>query len=517
MLMVSTDFTLVSGTYGSEQDLLLELSYFMTQLIDGWTEIKIVDDAYATNVNIAFFSDGSQVGIYDRFYVRAQGISDSLRFNVLSGFDASTDTDHDAIGGTGNETELLTGTSSGTYWFIGNADAIHVVVDSVGDGTLHGGFGHWLTYYSRPEDPKPFYVFGQTAQSQTFAGALRLESYGPRSWGNSMSATDSGSGAAYEAPHPVEIANGSPNPRSGQPKLIEPVFYTDVTFPSYEIRGEVPGLYMCGGEPYNHGNVVTVTGTPGTTTGDYYIHKHTNDLTWAVGPITTTTSGSTPDLLPELVASGIVCHLQADAGVTASFTVSGTVSLWADQSGSGNDWTQTTEANKPFLFENIHAGLPAILFDGTDDLLTSSAFISGSNPGEIFIVLQNTRPAATNDGLWWFGSETLNSHYTFEGDAIFDSFGTTVRKSAGVSPISPRDWHVYSVRSDSGDWANYQNLALVFSTASNTVGWTSTFKLGESTAQSWGGYIGEVVVYNRVLTHAERTRTLGFLIDRWVI
>lgn len=290
--MANTNFTISSGTYNTEQELGLELDYFLTESISGWSKVKEIANS-PTDLNIAYFSDGSSIGFFDRLYVRIQAITDVLSFNVLSFFDDVTDTDFDKIGGTSNQTEVLASTSSGTYWFIGNTDAVHVVVNS-SLGPLHGGFGFWETYYPRLEDPKPFYVFGQTAQSQTFESALRLESYGPRSWGKSMSVTASGVGRAYSAAHPTAISQGALNPRSGEPKFIEPIFYTVDSFPSYEIRGEVPGLYMCGGAPYIHGNIVTVTGTPGTVVGDYFIHKHTDIISWAIGPLVLTVTGTNP-------------------------------------------------------------------------------------------------------------------------------------------------------------------------------------------------------------------------------
>ena len=42
--MVATTFTLVSGTYTDEQDLLGELDFFMTQTIGGWVQAKVVAD-----------------------------------------------------------------------------------------------------------------------------------------------------------------------------------------------------------------------------------------------------------------------------------------------------------------------------------------------------------------------------------------------------------------------------------------------------------------------------------------
>jgi len=282
--MVDTNFTLVSGTYADEQDLLGELDFFLTQTIQGWTQVKVVTDT-ASDKNIAYYSDGSEPGFYDRFWLRIRATSNELRFNGASLFNPDTDTDSDVFGGGDNETELPTGTSGGEYWFMANKDAVHIVVDRLDSSSRHGGFGLWDSYFDELEDPKPFYVFGQTAQSQKFT-SFRLISYGPHSWGTSYSTLGSGVERAYEAPHPADIALGTPNPRSGEPKIVEPVFYADGTFRYYEVRGEVPGLYMCGGTGFDFSDLVTIESTLGTTSGTYFWYKHTDDVCWAIGPVT---------------------------------------------------------------------------------------------------------------------------------------------------------------------------------------------------------------------------------------
>jgi hypothetical protein len=62
--------------------------------------------------------------------------------------------------------------------------------------------------------------------------------------------------------------------------------------------------------------------------------------------------------------------LKADAGVTTS---GGLVSVWADQSGQGNDLVQGDSASQPTLLTGSLNGLPVIHFDGTSDHLVRSA------------------------------------------------------------------------------------------------------------------------------------------------
>lgn len=283
--MVDTNFTLVSGTYVDEQELLSELDFFMINTIGGWERVKVVADI-STDKNIAYYTDGSEPGTYDRFWLRIRATADNLRFNGLSNFDATTDTDSDQFGGTSGNTELEGLTGSGIYWFAANKDAVHIVVERASDNvSLHGGFGHFLTCYTPVEDPKPFYVFGQPTSSYDFSNT-RLKAYQARSWGTSYQTTYSGLSVFFTADHPAEVSYGTPNPRQGSPKLIEPVFvnYSDAT--ALEVRGQVPGLYMCGGLGLSPGGLVSIKNMPPTISGSYLIHKASDTVAWALGPVT---------------------------------------------------------------------------------------------------------------------------------------------------------------------------------------------------------------------------------------
>src|SRR5262245_18046788 len=59
--------------------------------------------------------------------------------------------------------------------------------------------------------------------------------------------------------------------------------------------------------------------------------------------------------------------VRADAGVTTNAT--GQVEKWADQSGKGNDATQSDDSLKPKVVDNSINGKPVIRFDGSDDYL----------------------------------------------------------------------------------------------------------------------------------------------------
>ena len=75
----------------------------------------------------------------------------------------------------------------------------------------------------------------------------------------------------------------------------------------------------------------------------------------------------------------------------------GFVTTWYDQSGNGNDATQTTASSQPKIYDSISGvieenGKPAVKFDGTDDFLS------------------NTFPSIISQPTYWF--VTHNFHAT---------------------------------------------------------------------------------------------------------
>jgi cysteine-rich repeat protein len=63
---------------------------------------------------------------------------------------------------------------------------------------------------------------------------------------------------------------------------------------------------------------------------------------------------------------GPVMWLRADRGVTLT---DDRVSAWGDQSGHGNDASQTSAGKRPALATDWHNGRPAVRFDGVDEVL----------------------------------------------------------------------------------------------------------------------------------------------------
>ena len=90
--------------------------------------------------------------------------------------------------------------------------------------------------------------------------------------------------------------------------------------------------------------------------------------------------------------------LDADESTTVTHS-SNAVSQWSDKSGSGNDATQSTAANKPALTESGLNGKPVITFDGTNDSLASTS-LNISQSYSIFLVAKTNNNATGRDYLF---------------------------------------------------------------------------------------------------------------------
>jgi hypothetical protein len=86
---------------------------------------------------------------------------------------------------------------------------------------------------------------------------------------------------------------------------------------------------------------------------------------WGAGatsaPVVITVTGQGLQTPP---TSGLALWLRADQGVTTNSD--GTVSLWADQSGQGNDATLANSTQAPILVTDPATGNPVLQFNGTN-------------------------------------------------------------------------------------------------------------------------------------------------------
>lgn len=199
-------------------------------------------------------------------------------------------------------------------------------------------------------------------------------------------------------------------------------------------------------------------------------------------------------------------------------TLSGSnVSQWRDPI-TGKTASQGVDANrlvyqssggpsdKPYLSCGDGTVVRFVSFGNVFSALTSA---------EIFIVRRAGSDPSTGGtnrgGIWNFGSSGSTSHHPFTDSVIYDDFASTVRKTVGDPTPALTNWHIYNAISASGEWTANLNGLQIFTTATNTVGWSAVPTIGCSGGIANDGGITAVIMFGGKLSTDDRART-----NRWL-
>ena len=199
--------------------------------------------------------------------------------------------------------------------------------------------------------------------------------------------------------------------------------------------------------------------------------------------------------------------------------------IWTDTSGNGNHGTRN--ANSGIGSGTTNTGQTSVVFDGNDriDLVDLSGF--NGTGGEAFLVIKMDSNVYTSGdsgigGMWNFGNNGAANHYTWTDGSVYDDFGSNTRHRGpdlevfnGGKDLSV--WHVYNVRSLSGEWTSLINNDQTFTTASNTVSFTTAPTLGAGGSFTLTGEIAEFRFYSGTMTGGERTAIYNSLNSTYII
>jgi hypothetical protein len=230
-------------------------------------------------------------------------------------------------------------------------------------------------------------------------------------------------------------------------------------------------------------------------------------------------------LLPSLasalppVTSGLVLNLDSTLGVTKDG--SDNVSAWADQSGSGNGCWMVTAGYQPKWETNKWNGRPWIRSVSGDMLTSTATLMALAGARSIFIAQE---PFANNTEIVWsFANQFSGGCHTI---ALMDArvYGATAQcdqdplASIGSSG-SAVQVHGYTWTGTGGadQIKRYQNKTEKSSSATPTAfGADPGYVVWNWRADHpwpFNKGIVEIVVYNRVLSQAERESVVDYLLD----
>jgi hypothetical protein len=208
------------------------------------------------------------------------------------------------------------------------------------------------------------------------------------------------------------------------------------------------------------------------------------------------------------------CFLWLDGADTSTMTLSGSnVSEWRDKSGNG--YTATLDVPT------------AAAFTPTGLLFSSSRYYcptgSLSNVAYTIFTVQNTRSASGGSGGYQRVLSSASETYVFVGVsngyvATFTGNGISWNDVASNSPS------VYNVDTTKIVCMQVSNTVLTPYTngfagipKTGTTSLMSNFYIGDwsSPNQPWSGTISEVIIYNALLSDAQRQQVEGYLAWKW--
>lgn len=221
--------------------------------------------------------------------------------------------------------------------------------------------------------------------------------------------------------------------------------------------------------------------------------------------------------------AGLKLWLKANA---LSLNNNDPVTTWTDSSGTNNHGTQSTAANKPLFKTNIINGLPAVLFDGSDDFMN---YTNVPTPGtlSLFVVTQPTLNSASQKAFACMGNGGNGStgHYLFArlGDNAWGTFCNTA-VSSGNSLVAGTNYLLEDTAQPSPGAQTflYQKGVQVASRAaeqqaggaSNPGGCGKDFV---NANREYAGYLAEILLYDSVISTADRQAVENYLISKYAL
>lgn len=217
-------------------------------------------------------------------------------------------------------------------------------------------------------------------------------------------------------------------------------------------------------------------------------------------------------------SANMLLWLRSDVGVSTS---SGAVTSWADQSGFGNNATQSTGANRPTFTANAVNGLPALTFNGSNNFMTLPAGFKDFSQGvSIYLV---HKPGTTMNYPIDIGNGGASNDISIYGAANYVYFYAYGASSSLVtsnsSGYTPSTYQLTEVTHDSTTGNIYKNGTLTGTgsvSALNNIT-RSTNRIGQygSGSYFYSGEIAEIIVLSKGSTSAERAAIESYVYSKY--
>ncbi len=226
--------------------------------------------------------------------------------------------------------------------------------------------------------------------------------------------------------------------------------------------------------------------------------------------------------------AALLAWYRSDVGVTQS---SG-VSSWSDQSGNGNDATQSTTAQKPTLVTGAvnNSVLPALSFDGANDRLVMPTDFSDLTAGaSLFIVLKPTSTSGTCTPITVGNSSNADALIvqTSNTNATFVAYNNTTSSSFSTSnnPITVNSYQVMEQTFEPGgsngtgtitingvQQAQATNLVSTLRNVSRSI---NSIGMNIAGADFFQGEIAEILFYKSTVSESKKASIRSYLLSKF--
>lgn len=221
---------------------------------------------------------------------------------------------------------------------------------------------------------------------------------------------------------------------------------------------------------------------------------------------------------------GLQTWLSADAIATITVNGSNLVSQWKDRTTNVRHFTQATDANKPLFVSSAINSLPAVRFNGTTSFLNfSDATLSYLNSSSftIFYVATKTAAATNQFVIGGQGAGTRNNLALgyLSTNTYKEVFGSDdINAVVPVKPAGSPELYGFTYSNVDNSRVIRRNGSIVGLGASNG---SLTGMSGEALGRyltTYGQFdLGELLIYNRVLTAYEILQIERDLLSKWSI
>lgn len=210
--------------------------------------------------------------------------------------------------------------------------------------------------------------------------------------------------------------------------------------------------------------------------------------------------------------------LQSSGGAPASAN-NDPVGQWLDKSGNNRHSSQSTAANKPLLATNTKNGKNTISFDGSNDqLVNATQYDIGTNAFTMYAVLRANTPGAI--AVWW---EQRNAAGIPRLALYYNPSGTNwnwYHNAVGPTVAGANDTYTILKLQRTGTNCSMATNGNSFTTVSQpsfVATGASFIGVGYNNTQYWKGNVGEILMYNSVLSAGDQAKVLNYLNGKWAI